>query len=803
MLKLTHVAAIAASILLISPAYAGGKASPPPPKAPEVDFSTLPASAAARPPSPDKKKEHPVLARLLLENQQIVAGETARIGVHLEQAEGWHTYWKSPGDVGQPTEITWTTPTGVQIPEQTHAIPQRFEQEKEVSFGYDDEVLHIATFDVPAELAVGTHPFKAKVHWLVCLTSCIPGDVELTLPVEVVAPGTAVQPTPWQPLFTHYAAQHPTDPVAIDSFGWDFSLSQSAIRPNDEFKAVFRVQARDGHTVSKHKGDVPWPTFTPFVPFDWAWAPDDVQVINADDGSLLVAIKATAYEPDPIPTDARIGGLFQVEVDGEWVRAEIDATLPWAAAEAAIEQVESPLLSMAFSDDDAAGDAAGGDAPPVEGATDGAAAGAAVTGAGLLYNLLFAFIGGLILNIMPCVLPVLTLKLYSLVEQTDITPKEQQTAGLAYTGGILVSFWALAASIVALRAAFGMQVDWGFQFQYPPYVAALATIVFAFGLSLFGVFEIPAFGVGSATEATAKEGVVGYFFTGVFATLLATPCSAPFLGTAAAFAFGAPTIVLFGIFSMVGFGLAFPFLVIAFVPAAYRLLPRPGAWMEGFKQLLGFSLIATTVWLVGVLASQVGAGRTIDFMAFLTCVAVGCWMFGRWGGVAASSREQLRALAMGGAVALLGGWYFVDLAYAEEADCDDGSVTTDLAFDEHIPWQPFSGERVEALAGTPVFVDFTADWCLTCKANERLVLDTPAVREALATGGYVPLMADWTRPDEEIASWLHRFGRAGVPMYLIIPADPNNEPFVLPETITKSMVIEALKKGAGGELSRL
>lgn len=789
---------VACGLSMTVVAIAGDEASPAPPAPPTVDFSSIPDSASVRPIQIDNKA-HPVHARLFLEDNQLVAGATQRIGLHLDQDEGWHTYWIAPGDVGQPTEIQWTLPEGFSVEPHTYTIPQRFQTKTEVSFGYNDQVLHIAPITVADTVSPGSYDLKAKANWLVCLTMCIPGEVELTLPVDVAAAGTTADRSVLAPLFDHYTKQHPTPPLEVTEVGWDFAMSQAALRPDDEFKAVFRIAARDGGKLQAHEGDISWPTFVPFVPIDWSWAPDEVKVVNGDDGSILIAIAATAYEPDPLPTDAKIGGLVQVKVDDTWVRTEIRASLPWAAAESEKQAVTSPLLDLAFASKDEDEAAATGENDGVEddaAPTTAEASGTNSDTSGLLGNLFMAFIGGLILNVMPCVLPVLTLKLYSLVEQTDITAAEQRTAGTAYTGGILASFWLLAGSIVALRSAFGIQVDWGFQFQYPPYVAALAAIVFAFGLSLFGVFEIPAFGAGAASEQTAKEGVLGYFMTGVFATLLATPCSAPFLGTAAAFAFGAPTWVLFAIFTMVGLGLAFPFLVIAFVPAAYRFLPKPGAWMEAFKELLGFSLIATTIWLVSVLMSQIGTDRTVGYMAFLTVLAIGCWIFGRWGGVAASGTDQIRALAMALVVTLTGGWYFVDLAYADVENCDTGEVATDLSWDEDIPWQPFSEKRLAALEGSPVFIDFTADWCVSCKVNEKTVLAARSVKNAMKDKGFVPLKADWTRPDPEITKWLHKYGRAGVPFYLVIPADPSADPIPLPEVITPSIVINALEEAS-------
>ena len=292
---------------------------------------------------------------------------------------------------------------------------------------------------------------------------------------------------------------------------------------------------------------------------------------------------------------------------------------------------------------------------------------------------------------------------------------------------------------------------------------------------------------------------MGYFFTGVFATLVATPCSAPFLGTAIAFAFQAPTPLLFLAFTAIGLGLASPFLIIAWVPAAYRLLPRPGAWMEAFKQLLGFTLMGTTVWLFDVLGAQVGPDGATGFLGFLVFVSIGAWVFGRWGGLAAEPVEQLRALAAGAVIAALGGWWLLDLTPAEAATCDDGAVVSaDLSFDHEIPWQPFHEQRVAALAGRTLFLDFTADWCVSCKVNERTVLESQAVRDAMGRLKVVPLKADWTRRDAIISAWLERHQRAGVPMYLVIPPSGVEQAILLPEVITPDMVIEALDRAAKG-----
>jgi thiol:disulfide interchange protein DsbD len=565
---------------------------------------------------------------------------------------------------------------------------------------------------------------------------------------------------------------------------------------NASFRAVFHVKGGEGHTLAAPGASL-WPTFTPFAGMEWMT--EGVEIHPVDDG-FLVVVDALAFEPDPLPVQDEIGGLLQVQVDGMWVATEVGHAIPWAAEGVTVSASTSPLWAMIPDEEAAAQAPAPDERVVIDEGTDPAVEEEEAPAAGfdlwaLLTNLGLGFLGGLILNVMPCVLPVLMLKLYSLVEQGGISDADKRTAGLAYTGGILVSFWVLGLAVLGMRV-FGTEVGWGFQMQEPGYVAGLATLVFVFSLSLFGVFEVPAFGVESATELGSQEGVGGYFFTGVFATLVATPCSAPILGAATAFAFSAPTAVLFLVFSAIGLGLAFPFLMVAFIPAAYKLLPQPGGWMESFKEFLGFTLVVTTLWLVGVMMSLTGPDRTFWFLAFLVTVSFGAWIFGHFAGVAAEGKRQLQALGVALGVCVLGGWYFLDLELAEDVTCDDSSLASDLDFSEHIPWQAFSEDRVAALAGKTVFIDFTADWCVSCKANERTILETQTVRAKMAALGVVPLKADWTRRNAVITEWLNRYDRVGVPMYLVIPPAGAAGAFTLPEVITPGMVNDALVKAS-------
>ncbi len=256
--------------------------------------------------------------------------------------------------------------------------------------------------------------------------------------------------------------------------------------------------------------------------------------------------------------------------------------------------------------------------------------------------------------------------------------------------------------------------------------------------------------------------------------------------------------MIFIFFSVIALGLASPFLLVAYVPALFKVMPKPGAWMETFKQFMGFTLVATAVWLTDVLFAQIGGDRTIGFLAFLLFVSVGCWIFGRWGGLATSGKKQLRALTIALLVIWGGGYQFLDLQFAEASvQCETDNVEdllADLDFSKKIPWIPFSDANVNSLKGHTIFVDFTADWCLTCKVNEKTILEKERIRNAMSELNIVPLKADWTRKDDEIGAWLKRFGRAGVPFYLVLPADPAKEPIALPDVITQDLVVKALKE---------
>jgi len=777
-MKVAKLLAVAWSVTVTSVAVAGAPSDAPTP--PTVSFD-LPEEASVRPSNPDGTP-HQVHARLIQSQTAIAPGAAGEIGVHLTQDAEWHTYWKSPGDIGLPTEIEWEAPSGIHIEAHEYSVPLRFEDEGIVSFGYDGQVLLTSPISIEPGVLPGEYPIRATVSWLVCQSSCIPGGAELATTLTVGPDGKA---SSVRPLFDFFNAGEPLMEEELENVQVTKSLSVEKLTPNTPFQVAIELKA-DG--LEFKEGEL-WPTFTPIAGVNWFVL--ESRLTKTEDG-LRVEMDAESLEPMEKPVDDFAGGLFQLKIDGKPLVTEIYVPIEWDLAPA--------VAAADDKEDEPAAPVVSGPSGAETVAAAGAAGGAAGLSIGmLLFNLGFAFVGGLILNVMPCVLPVLTLKLYGLVEQADIGPVKKRNAGLAYTGGILVSFWALAAAVVAAKVAFGLDVGWGFQFQYPGYVAALATVVFVFALNLFGVFEIPAPGVEGANNMSGKDGASGYFFTGVFATLVATPCSAPFMGSAIAFALQAPSIVLFMVFSMVGLGLAFPFLLIAFVPKAYEYLPKPGAWMESFKQFLGFTLVATAAWLISVLGAQTGVPGVSGFLWFLGFVSLGAWIFGRWGGPAASGRAQLLSLGVAVLVSVFGGMQFLHLDFAEEECAEEiaASEVDSLEFDEHIPWQPFSDKALGTLSEKNVFVDFTADWCVTCKVNEKTILELASVRQAMEDNCVVPLKADWTRRNPEISAWLERYDKAGVPFYLVFEGGNHAKPVFLPEVITPDMVIDAIGQTQG------
>ena len=398
--------------------------------------------------------------------------------------------------------------------------------------------------------------------------------------------------------------------------------------------------------------------------------------------------------------------------------------------------------------------------------------------------LLLAFLGGIVLNAMPCVFPILSLKLLSLVRQAHGHRVEQLGHGFAYTAGVLASFAALGGALLVLRAG-GRAIGWGFQLQTPVFVAVIAYLLFAMGLSLSGVASFGAGLSGAGGRLAGRSGLAGTFFAGVLATIVATPCTAPFMGAALGFALVAPEAVAIGIFLALGLGLAAPYLAATVIPGWQRLLPKPGGWMELVKQLLAFPLYGTVAWLIWVLIQEAGAGASLGALFGLVLVGFAVWIYGRTRFAAPLGRRFGSGLAAAGTAAAL--LLAVPLSTT-------GERMTNAAPQDGLAYEPFTTQRLSALesAGTPVFVNLTASWCVTCLINERVALDSEAVRQAFAARGIVALKGDWTTQNPEITALLQQFGRSGVPLYLLY--DGKGEPMILPQILTAASVLDALGK---------
>ncbi|MBU3665241.1 MAG: thiol:disulfide interchange protein [Chthoniobacterales bacterium] len=407
--------------------------------------------------------------------------------------------------------------------------------------------------------------------------------------------------------------------------------------------------------------------------------------------------------------------------------------------------------------------------------------------------LLFGALGGFILNLMPCVLPVISLKVFGFMRQAGDSRSAILKHGLAFVGGIFFWFLGLAAVVIALKSA-GSEVTWAFQFQSPWFNFVIGAIVFLFALNLFGVFEIvlPGRAAQGIAEAGSHGGLAGSFTQGILATLLATPCTAPFLGTALGFAFAQTPAVIFAMFGAIAGGMAFPYLLLAAKPGWMKFLPKPGAWMERLKQFMGFPLAATLLWLLYVIGQQRGTEAVIWASASYLCLALAAWLYGAFLGPLSSTRAKTFA-ALGIALSLFVGLgYFAGNLFARTTIA--AAEKSSPAQAGGISWIPYSEAKLQRLLaeGKPVFLDFTADWCITCKFNMRTAIDTAAVREGFARQGIVPMLADWTNSNPEITRKLARFGRVGVPFYLFYPAGRANDPVILPEILTEQIVLRSV-----------
>ena len=711
---------------------------------------------------PARAADHPVRARLLANVAAVAPERTFLLGVELRMEEGWHTYWRFGGDAGLPTTVEWNLPPGFRAGPLLWPAPTKFSEAGDLTgYGYADQVLLLAEVAVPAGLPVGSPlTFGVTVTWLACRQSCIPGNatLDLVLPVVTGEPTSANAD-----LFARYRAQVPAP------LGADVNLDWAVYRSGGEVR-IDLVVAGAEHPLEV-TADAP--DFYPIPDGSPEFGPQqrlgahgrELEREGAHPGPVRLRLRLRPYENEAIRT---LGGVLVYRLVGQEGPRHVAVELDLEARQG---QAPAGLLDMDFR-------------------LSGADSGTRSLG---LY-LLLAAVGGLILNLMPCVLPVISLKVLGFVSQAGAERGRVRQLGLVFAAGIVVAFLSLAVVVVLLKAG-GEQLGWGFQFQYPGFVMAMAALVFALGLSLFGVFELRLPGLQGAVGVVGEgEGTWGSFANGVLATILATPCTAPFLGTALGFAFSRSSAVVLAVFLCIGGGMAAPYVLLALQPGWMRLLPKPGAWMERFKQAMGFLLMATVLWLLWVLGKQVGVEGLVWTGAFLLCLALACWILGQWADLRRGRRQRLAGWAAAVVVVVVA--YAVFLSPVLETD--QALAAAPPSADGELPWVPFSVERVEGLMaeGRNIFIDFTAEWCWTCKVNERTVLADPLVRQKFVDTEMVPIKADWTSRSPDITALLQAFGRSGVPLYVILPGGRPDEPIILPELITAGLVVRKLEEAA-------
>jgi thiol:disulfide interchange protein DsbD len=675
-----------------------------------------------------------VRIELVSEAASIRPGGAIWVGLRQRIRPGWHTYWINPGDSGEPTAIEWTLPAGFRAGAIEWPQPERIPVGPAMSFGYSGEVVLPVRITAPAGLAAGSRvTLRGQASWLVCEKTCIPEEAPFALALAVGDEKPSPDPR-GAALIAQARAAVPTPspwPALFSATGESVVLSIAA-----------RGLAPD------RIADL-W-----FFPAQWGLiehaARQDAR-IDAE-GITLTLARGPLPEATAIPAE---GVLVVTErLDGRTARHAFTLRAVPQGAAVATAATSGPTLTV-------------------------------------LEAIALALAGGLVLNLMPCVLPVLSVKALSLVAHARTDGRALRLHGLAYAAGVLVCFGAVAGSLLALRAG-GEQIGWGFQLQSALFVTLLAYLLFALALSLSGVLRIGGRLAGAGHALASRPGYAGSFFTGALATVAATPCTAPFMGVAVGFAVTQPWATALIVFEALGLGLALPYLLLTLVPAWRRLLPRPGAWMERLKQLLAFPLYASVAWLVWVVSQQAGPRGVAVILAGLVLVGFAAWLHeasreasARWREIATAVVGLMVLCAIG-----LGAWAGNASSPAPAQDSAAGGPAS----------ESFSPRRLADLRarGVPVFVNFTAAWCITCLVNERVALRSPEVAAAFARKRVAYLRADWTKRDHQITAVLASFGRNGVPLYVLFPpraaGGARGDPSVLPQILSEGTIIEAIEK---------
>ncbi|MEM7618666.1 MAG: thioredoxin family protein [Pseudomonadota bacterium] len=670
-----------------------------------------------------------VFVRLLADKTQVSGGDTIRIGLEQIIHPKWHTYWKNPGDSGLPTSIDWNLPEGFSVSELEWPTPLKIPFGPLTNYGYEGTVTLLQNLTVPENTGNMPYQLDATVNLLVCHDICIPESHD----VSIVLNGT----TPAEPQKIQAAEENiMSQPLDIEA---------GFYRDGDNFVLDIPADIIDTSNIKS----------VTLLPEEWGGVDNtaDAQISKTSNG-VSVSQKIgdrdfSEFENFPAVLDIK-------NSDGTETTFKIEA-----------KQIKNPNRA---SGDDAAAENSGVST--------------------FLQAILFALFGGIILNLMPCVFPVLSMKALSLVnlhkEEENIARKH----GIAYTVGILLSFAIIGGVLLILKAG-GAQIGWGFQLQTPLIILALTYLVFIIGLNLAGFFEFSNKLAGIGQKQTQAEGSKGAFFTGVLATLVATPCTAPFMGVALGYALTQPAIISMSVFLALGFGLALPYLALCFVPSLRSKLPKPGVWMDTFKQFLSFPMFITAAWLVWVLARQGGEMAVLLALLGMIAIALTIWLAHH---IPSNKIWRLKVIALLIASAL----FTVSTLFTVNTFEQSTTVSQEAV---SVNWEDFSNEKLGEYLNTdqPVFINMTAAWCITCQVNDKIALKTDKTRQLFSDKNVAYLKGDWTNKDSEITKYLNKFDRQGVPLYVFYPAPDAQtgvrpDPEILPQILTGGIVEKTVTK---------
>lgn len=697
-----------------------------------------------------------VAVRILPEFDAVKPGQTIAMAVEQTIEDHWHVYWKNPGDSGEATRIRWVLPDGVTAGDIQWPIPERIAFGPLLNFGYNKRATYLVDLTIPSDYKASSISGTADIELLVCNEICIPETKEIKFDIPVTT--TDANPTDAN-FFANARAKIP------ETVAWQGLVEEA----NNALMLSFKADPEVLPLLSAAKS-------VEFYPEEWGIIQNPApQIAKIENGQITLTIPR---DTRPLTEIKEIKGVLVYETtDG--VRKGYNVQTPIAALP---QENSTAAIATATDDDTAPAVFVPEEAPMTAG-----------TSTTLMQALLFAFFGGLILNLMPCVFPILSMKALSLVRMSDKEQHQAVFSGIAYTLGVLSCFALIAGVLIVLQKT-GENIGWGFQLQNPVVVLLLSYILFIVGLNLSGMFEFTGRLANIGQDLTQKKGYTGSFFTGALATIVATPCTAPFMGIALGYALLQPPVVSLAIFLALGFGLALPYLLLCVVPALRKALPRPGLWMETFRQFLAFPMFASAAWLLWVYGQQV-EGYYAGLMALLGAVfiAMGIWMWQR-----APSHQPARSFIH--AIAALFIIIAVSIASISMAKMPmtvakiEENIEAIAAKHETIPFSPATLENL--LAGKdPVFVEMTASWCITCKVNERIALATEATQKLFKEHNVAYIQGDWTNQNPEITNFLKSHGRNGVPLYVFYgERDPTTntrpDPVVLPQLLTNGLVAD-------------